>query len=70
MTKIVKYLFISNIIIFLLTNSNQELWINIFGLHNLDSETYYNFQWVTHLFTHGDISHVVFNMLALLMFGL
>jgi membrane associated rhomboid family serine protease len=41
----------------------------ILGLHYFESPDFRPFQLVTHLFMHGDIWHLVFNMFALWMFG-
>lgn len=40
-----------------------------FALHAWQSELFKPWQLVTHLFMHGDFSHIFFNMLALWMFG-
>ena len=39
------------------------------GLFYFDSEYFVPYQYVTHLFMHGDFSHLFFNMFALWMFG-
>lgn len=39
------------------------------GLHYIGSELFRPYQFVTHLFMHGDIWHLFFNMFALYMFG-
>jgi membrane associated rhomboid family serine protease len=41
----------------------------ILGLHYFESPDFRPYQLVTHLFMHGDIWHLVFNMFALWMFG-
>ena len=41
----------------------------LFGLHNWQSPDFRPHQLVTHLFIHGNFSHILFNMFALWMFG-
>ncbi len=41
----------------------------IFGLHFPKSEHFQPFQIITHMFMHGGITHLFFNMFALYMFG-
>jgi len=41
----------------------------LFGLHNWQSPDFRPHQLVTHLFMHGNFSHILFNMFALWMFG-
>ncbi len=41
----------------------------ILGLHFFASDYFKPFQFVTHMFMHGDITHLFFNMFALFMFG-
>jgi membrane associated rhomboid family serine protease len=42
---------------------------NILGLHYIQSTEFKPYQLVTHLFMHGGITHLFFNMFALWMFG-
>lgn len=42
---------------------------NLFALHYHKSEFFQPYQLVTHMFMHGSIFHLLFNMLALWMFG-
>lgn len=72
LTKIVKNLLIVNVIVFLLS----------YNFFKLDSDAIYNFllfpmnnrlfhwhQFITYMFLHASISHIVLNMLALVSFG-
>ena len=43
--------------------------VNILGLHYIQSPDFHPYQLVTHMFMHGGIMHLVFNMFALWMFG-
>ncbi|MEP7163076.1 MAG: rhomboid family intramembrane serine protease [Ferruginibacter sp.] len=42
---------------------------DLFALHHYKSEMFRPYQLVTHMFMHGGIFHIIFNMLALWMFG-
>ncbi len=42
---------------------------SLFGLHHYKSEVFRPYQLVTHMFMHGGIFHLLFNMLGLWMFG-
>lgn len=42
---------------------------DLFALHHYKSEVFRPYQLVTHMFMHGGIFHIIFNMLALWMFG-
>jgi membrane associated rhomboid family serine protease len=39
------------------------------GLHSLESPNFQPFQLVSHMFMHGGMTHILFNMFALWMFG-
>src|SRR5687768_3601072 len=41
----------------------------IFGLWPVNHENFRPYQVFTHMFTHGDLFHILFNMFALWMFG-
>lgn len=43
--------------------------IDRFALHYIDSDLFQPYQLVTHMFMHGNLLHLIFNMLALFMFG-
>jgi membrane associated rhomboid family serine protease len=70
---VVKNLLIINGLFFLATISfNTAFGIdldNLLGLHYFKSELFRPYQFVTYMFLHGNISHVVMNMFALWMFG-
>src|SRR5689334_17789669 len=42
---------------------------HFFALHDIRSVYFRPHQLITHLFMHGDLGHIFFNMLALWMFG-
>ena len=39
------------------------------GLHYWGASMFYPFQFITYMFMHGDLGHLIFNMFALWMFG-
>jgi len=69
---VIKNLLIINIIVFLadfiLPRFGFDL-TNLLALHNLNSPYFQPFQFVTHMFMHGSLMHLFFNMFALVMFG-
>jgi len=70
---VVKNLLIINGLLFLgsvsLGNSLGFDLTKLLGLSYFGSEYFAPYQYVTHLFMHGDFSHLFFNMFALWMFG-
>ena len=71
--EVVKNLLIINGLFFLATyvmSSSFDLsLVKHLGLHNWQSPDFRPHQLVTHLFMHGSIGHIFFNMFALWMFG-
>jgi membrane associated rhomboid family serine protease len=70
---VVKNLLIINGLFFLATmalgssmNIDLVRWL---GLHSLESPNFQPFQLVSHMFMHGGMTHILFNMFALWMFG-
>lgn len=72
LTPIVKKLLIINggllFLTYLLGNAGMDLY-HILGLFYFKSEYFMPFQFVTHMFMHGNFIHLLFNMYALLLFG-
>lgn len=69
-TPVVKALIIANVAVFLLQAVTDGRFVAIFGLvPHLVWERLYIWQILTYQFLHGGIFHVLFNMLALWMFG-
>ncbi|MAJ12710.1 MAG: rhomboid family intramembrane serine protease [Flavobacteriales bacterium] len=70
--EVVKNLLILNGLFFLATVSLNNLGIDlvkILGLHQFQSPDFRPHQLITHLFMHGNFTHLFFNMFALWMFG-
>ncbi len=70
---VVKNLLIINIIMLVVTWVTGNVFdfrLNqILGLHYFKSELFQPYQYVTHIFMHGGMMHLFFNMFALWMFG-
>ena len=69
---IVKNLLIINVLAFLaqMVFENSGVPVNdLFALHHYKAEVFRPYQVVTHMFMHGGIFHLLFNMFALFMFG-
>jgi len=67
---IVKNLIIINILVFLLQNVIPgDFMENTFALHYWQSPLFKPWQPLTHMFMHGSLGHIFFNMFALYMFG-
>ncbi len=69
---VVKNLLIINGLFFLATITLDGLGFDMyrfFGLHQFQSADFMPHQFVTHLFMHGNFTHLFFNMFALWMFG-
>ena len=70
--EIVKNLLIINGLFFLATISLESYGIDFtkwFALHPFQSPNFKPYQLITHMFMHGDFTHLLFNMFALWMFG-
>ena len=66
----VKHLLIINVIMFGATMLiSPEMMYSNFGLFFPENNTFKIWQIFTHMFMHGGLSHILFNMFALYMFG-
>ncbi|MDG1920976.1 MAG: rhomboid family intramembrane serine protease [Flavobacteriaceae bacterium] len=68
-TETVKHLLIINIIFFIASLSLGEVVYDLFALHYPSNPKFQYWQPLTHMFMHGDLSHIFFNMFGLYMFG-
>ena len=68
-SEIVKHLIIINIIFFVASIVFGELMYDLFAMHSPKNSDFIIWQPITHMFMHGDISHILFNMFGLWMFG-
>lgn len=67
----VKHLIIINVIMFVGTLSigGGTLFYDWFAMHFPKNDAFEPWQIITHMFMHGGITHILFNMFALWMFG-
>ena len=68
-TETVKHLLIINIIFFIASLSLGEVVYDLFALHYPSNPKFQYWQPLTHIFMHGDLGHIFFNMFGLYMFG-
>jgi membrane associated rhomboid family serine protease len=70
---VIKNLIIINVLVFLAQKTFGETssfsMENLFALHDVRSVFFRPHQLITHLFMHGGLQHIFFNMFALWMFG-
>jgi membrane associated rhomboid family serine protease len=68
---LVKNLLIINVLVFLAQIAFEQTFpvYDTFALHHYRSEVFEPYQLVTHMFMHGGVWHLIFNMFALFMFG-
>ncbi len=70
---VVKNLLIINGLFFLATMTFESVYhidlADYLGLHFFESELFKPWQYLTYMFMHGSINHIIFNMFALWMFG-
>ena len=66
---IIKHLIIINVLIFVGSQFVGELAYDVLALHYPKNNLFGVWQVLTHMFMHGSISHILFNMFGLWMFG-
>lgn len=72
MPPVIKNLLIINVLVFVADLILPQMGINLtkyFALYNIQSPNFKPYQFVTHMFMHGGVAHIFFNMFALVMFG-
>ena len=70
LTDTVKHLLIINVIFFIATLTLGDAIYDLFALHYPSNSKFQFWQPLTHMFMHGDLGHIFFNMFALYMFGI
>ena len=65
----IKHLIIINVILFVAPQLLQLDFTNLLALHFPKNEHFGIWQYVTHMFMHGSITHILFNMYGLWAFG-
>jgi len=68
-TEIIKHLLIINVIFFVASLSLGDVMYDWFALHYPSNDNFQLWQPLTHMFMHGDLGHIFFNMFGLYMFG-
>lgn len=70
-TDTVKHLLIINVLMFIgtLTIGDGKLFYEWFALYFPKNDAFESWQIITHMFMHGSVTHILFNMFALWMFG-
>ena len=68
-TDIVKHLLIINVIFFFASAILGEIMYDLFAMHYPNNPNFFVWQPITHMFMHGDLTHIMFNMFGLWMFG-
>ena len=68
-SEIVKHLIIINVIFFIARTIFGELMYDLFAMHYPKNSTFFLWQPLSHMFMHGDTTHILFNMFGLWMFG-
>lgn len=69
---VIKNLLIINVLVFIAQSTirpGSYFIENMFALHDVHSVFFQPHQLLTHMFLHGSLEHILFNMLALWMFG-
>ena len=70
---VIKNLIIINVLVFIaqqtFSHGSSSPLEDLFALHTWQSPLFKPWQFVTHLFMHGSITHIFSNMFALWMFG-
>ncbi|MDE3145078.1 MAG: rhomboid family intramembrane serine protease [Bacteroidota bacterium] len=72
MPTVIKNLLIINVLFFLAQNTVGKQLLNmddLFALHTWQSPLFKPWQFITHMFMHGNLGHIFGNMFALWMFG-
>ena len=68
-TDTIKHLLIINVIFFVASLSLGDVMYDWFALHYPSNDNFQLWQPLTHMFMHGDLGHIFFNMFGLYMFG-
>ena len=68
-SEIVKHLIIINVIFYIASMVFGELMYDLFAMHYPKNSNFFLWQPLSHMFMHGDTTHILFNMFGLWMFG-
>ena len=68
-TEAIKHLLIINVLFFVATNFYGDQMVQWFALWFPENDNFQLWQVVSHMFMHGGLMHILFNMYALWAFG-
>ena len=68
-SEIVKHLIIINVIFYIASQVLGDFMYDLFAMHYPKNPDFILWQPLTHMFMHGDTTHILFNMFGLWMFG-
>ena len=68
-TETVKFLIIINVLFFIGTLTTGDITYRLFSLFYFENPNFQLWQPITHMFMHGGVFHILFNMYALWAFG-
>ena len=71
---VTKFILIANVALYIVNYLTKGLLFAYMGLYSFDAhynavQTFKSYQLITHLFAHGSIGHIFFNMFGLYLFG-
>ena len=66
---VIKNLLIINAVMLLVTFLAEDFMYRTFSLFFFESEFFKPYQFITHMFMHGGVLHLFFNMYSLVIFG-
>ena len=66
---IITQLLVINLIFYIGSQFSYDLSRDVFSLFYFENDKFIYSQLITHMFMHGNLMHLAFNMLALWMFG-
>jgi membrane associated rhomboid family serine protease len=73
LTPIVKWIALINIVVFFITSLIEQTFgidsTKILGMHDISSPLFEPWQIITHIFMHGNLTHLFSNMFALIIYG-
>lgn len=71
---VTRFILVANVVLFIIDYLLKNILIAYLSLYSLDAhfnsiQTFKSFQLVSHMFMHGGLGHIFFNMFGLFMFG-
>jgi membrane associated rhomboid family serine protease len=71
---VTRFLLVSNVVLFIVDFLLKHILIAYLSLYSFDThyndiQTFHSYQLISHMFMHGSLGHIFFNMFGLFMFG-